>query len=146
MDLKVTTVQIPDLRLAVVRAERDREPEIKAAWQNLESKLSSLKGRKFYGVCCEEKSGAVYYAGLEPIDVKEIESLGLPTLTVKGGKYARAKLSDWHNHTDQIGPILDDLRKTFPTDPTRPVLEHYRSHSELHLLAPLEEGQINGAE
>jgi predicted transcriptional regulator YdeE len=137
MELKATTVQMPDLHLVVVRASHDREPEIKTAWRTLESKLPSLKGRKFYGVCCKEGSGFAYYAGLEPVDTKEIELLGFSTLTVKGGKYARVRLSDWHNHTDQIGPTIDDLHKTFRTDPDRPVIEHYRSHSELHLLAPL---------
>ena len=128
---------MPDLHLAVVRAEHDRDPEIKAAWRTLESKLSSLKGRKFYGVCCNEPSGLVYYAGLEPLDATETARLGLPTLEVKGGKYVRAKLSDWHQHTDQISAIFDDLERTFPTDSSRPALEYYRSHTELYLLAPL---------
>jgi hypothetical protein len=139
MNVKTTTVQMPDLHLVVVRASRDREPEIKAAWQTLESRLSSLKGRKFYGVCCREESEFVYYAGLEPLDTREVELLGLQTLTVKGGKHARVRLSDWHNRTDQIGPIFDHLRETFPTNPSRPNVEHYRSHSDLDLLVPLAE-------
>jgi predicted transcriptional regulator YdeE len=130
---------MPDLHLVVVRAARDQGPDIKAAWQTLEAKLSSLKGRKFYGVCQPEESETVYYAGLEPLDAKEIESLGFSTLTVKGGKYARVKLADWHEHTDQIPGIFDELEKTFATDLHRPVFEYYRSHSELHLLAPLSE-------
>ncbi len=139
MKSRVTIVQLPDLHLVVVRAVQDREPEIKAAWRTLESKLQSLTGRKFYGLCCNEEAGTVYYAGLEPLDAKEIELLGFSTLSVKGGKYARAKLSDWHKHTDEIGAIVDDLQRVFPTDPGRPVVEHYRSHSELYLLAPLAE-------
>jgi hypothetical protein len=137
MKFKATTLQMPDLRLVVVRAERDREPEIKEAWRILESRLSSLRGRKFYGVCCNEESGTAYYAGLQPLDEKEIEALGFATLEVKGGKYARVKILDWHKHTDQIGAIFDDIQKTFPTDPSRPVVEHYVSNSELHLLSPL---------
>jgi hypothetical protein len=140
MKSKATIVQMPDLHLVVVRAEQDREPEIKAAWRALESRLTSLKGRKFYGLCRNEGSGTVYYAGLEPLDAKEIESLGLSTISVKGGKYARAKLVDWHQHTDEIGAIVEDLEKAFLIDPNRPVVEHYRSHSELYLLAPLAEG------
>jgi predicted transcriptional regulator YdeE len=131
---------MPDFSLIVVRAEKDREPEIKAAWRALESKLSSLKGRKFYGVCQRETSGMVYYAGLEPLNTDEVKLLGLPTLSIQGGKYARVKLSDWFKHTDQISPIFDQLEETFRTDPDRPFLEHYRSNSELHLLAPLIEG------
>jgi hypothetical protein len=139
MTSKPTTVQMPDLSLIVVRAENDCEPDIKAAWRALESKLSSLKGRKFYGVCQRETCGMVYYAGLEPLSTDEVNLLGLPTLSIRGGKYARVKLSDWPKHTDQISPIFGQLEKTFRTDLERPVLEHYRSHSEMHLLAPLVE-------
>ena len=53
--------------------------------------------------------------GWSLLDAKEIELLGFSTLSVKGGKYARAKLSDWHKHTDEIGAIVDDLQKAFPT-------------------------------
>jgi hypothetical protein len=146
MGLKATTVEMPDLHLVVVRATRDQEPEIKAAWKTLEARLPSLKGRKFYGVCRREESEWVYYAGLEPLDANEIDSLGFLTLSVKGGTYARAKLADWHNHTDQIPAIFDELEKTFRTDPARPNLEHYRSHSELHLLVPVAEHSIFVAE
>jgi len=139
MPFNATTVQMPDLNLVVVRAKHDKEPDIKAAWQTLESRLSSLKGRKFYGICCKEESEFAYYAGLEPLDQTEIEWLGFQTLTVKGGKYARVRLSDWRNHTDQIGPIFEELHKTFATNPNRPVVEHYRSQSDLDLLAPLAE-------
>jgi len=90
---------MPDLSLVVVRADHDREREIKAAWRSLESRLTSLKGRKFYGVCCKEVSGTVYYAGVEPLNAEEIQMLGLNTLMVKGGKYVRAHL------TGQIKPI-----------------------------------------
>ena len=140
MTSKPTTIQMPDLHLVVVRAEHDREPEIKTAWRTLESRLSSLKGRKFYGVCCNESSRTVYYAGLVPLDETEIEQLGLSTFEVKAARYVRVKLSDWHQHTDQIPAIFDDLERNFPTDSSRPVLEHYRSHTELYLLAPLAEG------
>lgn len=140
MTIKTATVQMPDLQLSVVRAQRDGQPEIAAAWQTLESRLASLKGRKFYGVCTDEQAGMVYYAGLEPLDANEMAALGFPTLFVKGGKYARAKLLDWHNHTDQIGAIVENIESTFSTDRTRPVLEYYRSHSELHILVPLAEG------
>jgi predicted transcriptional regulator YdeE len=139
MNVKATTVQMPDLHLVVVRAMRDQEPEIKAAWQTLESRLSSLKGRKFYGACYKEESEFVYYAGLEPLDTREIELLGFQTLTVKGGKYARVRLADWHNHTDQIGPIFDHLRETLPTNRSGPNIEHYRSQRVLDLLVPLAE-------
>ena len=139
MTHKATIVELPATTLIVYRAEQDREPEIKAAWQTLESKLTSLKGRKFYGLCYADASGTAYYAGVEPRDVEEVITIGLPTMAFTGGKYARVKLLDWPKHTDRISAIVEELERTFRADPARPVVEHYRSHSELHVLVPIAE-------
>jgi len=49
MTCKATIVDLPDSRLIVTHA--DEFPSgIKAAWDRVESRLSSLKGRKFYAV------------------------------------------------------------------------------------------------
>jgi len=138
MPHKATIVELPDLKLMVVRAE-EFPRGLKTAWDGLESKLFSLKGRKFYGASRWEGSERVYFAGVVPIGDEEVAALGLPTMTIKGGKYARAKLLDWAKHTDEIGPIFDELTQEFPMTPDGWVLEYYRSQSELHLLVPLAE-------
>jgi hypothetical protein len=138
MPYKATIVDSPDLRLMVVRAS-EFPGGLKAAWDGLESRFSSLKGRKFYGVVRDEGSQVAYFAGVVPLGDEEITALGLPTMMIKGGKYARAKLLDWPNHTDEIGQIFSDLRRDFPMDPNGWELEYYRSQSELHLLLPLAE-------
>jgi hypothetical protein len=136
MPYKATIVDLPDLRLMVVRA--DEFPSgIKTAWDRLESNLSSLKGRKFYGVSRCEGSQMAYFAGVEPTSNEEVTALGLPTMTIKGGKYARAKLSDWSDHTDKIGQIFSELMRDFPMAPDGWALEYYRSQSEVRLLVPL---------
>lgn len=136
MAYKATIVDLPDLRLMVVRA--DEFPSgIKTAWDTLESRLSSLKGRKFYGVSRCESSQMAYFAGVVPASNEEVQALGLSTMMVKGGKYARAKLSDWSHHTAKIGQIFSELMRDFPMDPNGWTLEYYRSQSELHLLIPL---------
>jgi len=138
MPYKATLVDLPDFRLVVSRA--DEFPSgIKACWDKLESKLSSLKGRKFYGVALREGSELIYYAGLEPVSDAEVASLGFPTMMIKGGKYARAKLFDYSNHTDRIGEIFGELIRDLGMDPHKPMIEYYRSQSELHLLVPLAE-------
>ncbi len=86
-----------------------------------------------------EDGQLVYYAGLEHLDDGEISALGFPTMTLKGGKYARVKLMDWNNHTDQIGEIIDELMENYKKDPNGPSVEFYRSQSELHLMIPLSE-------
>lgn len=129
-------MDLPDLRLIVVRA--DEFPSgVKTAWDRLESRLSSLKGRKFYGVSRHEGSQMAYFAGVVPASDEETTALGLPTMMIQGGKYARAKQLDWPNHTDKIGQIFSELMLDFPMDPNGWAFEYYRSPSELHLLIPL---------
>jgi predicted transcriptional regulator YdeE len=138
MPYKTTIVDLPEIRLMVSRA--DQFPSgIKAAWDRLESRLSSLKGRKFYGVSRYEGSQLTYFAGVVPTSDEEVTALGFPTMTIKGGKYARAKLLDWSNHTEKIGQIFSELARDFPMDMNGWALEYYRSQSEVHLLMPLAE-------
>jgi hypothetical protein len=120
----------------VVRA--DEFPSgIKTAWDRLESRLSSLKGRRFYGLSRCEGSQVAYFAGVVPVSDQEVQAIGLSTMVIKSGKYARAKLLDWSNHTEKIGQIFSELMREFAMDPDGWALEYYRSQSELHLLIPL---------
>lgn len=136
MTQKATIVDLPDLRLMVVRAD-EFPGGIKTAWDRLESRLSSLKGRRFYGVSRDEGSQVAYFAGVVPTSDEEVTQLGFPTMMIKGGKYARAKLLDWSSQTEKIGQIFSELIRNFPMDPNGWALEYYRSQSELHLLIPL---------
>lgn len=139
MKYKTTVVTLPELQLVACRATEFPEG-IKAAWQKLEAPLSTKRGRKFYGLTYAEESGLVYYAALEPQDEAEIARLGFPTLSVPGGDYARAKLINWPDHTDEIGPIFDELMSHYEMKPG-PTIEFYRSQLELHLLIPVVPGQ-----
>jgi len=136
MSYKATIVDLPDVNLVVSRAD-EFPAGIKAAWDRLESKLPSLKGRRFYGLAVCEGSQVAYFAGVQPVSDEEVASLGLPTMMTKGGKYARVKLFDWQNHTDKIDEIIDQLMQDFQMDPNGAGVEYYRSQSELHLLMPL---------
>ena len=138
MKHNVTIVDQPDIELVVCRAI-GFPVGIRDAWTKLESKLASLKGRKFYGLTFMENSHLVYYAGLKPLNKGEAAALGFPILTLKGGKYARVKLMDWNNHADQIGEIFNQLMETYKKDPDGPTVEFYRSQSELQLMIPLDE-------
>jgi len=136
MPYKATIVELPDVNLAVSRA--DKFPEgIMAAWETLESKLSSLKGRRFYGLTVCEASELAYFAGVETVDDEEIARLGLPAMVIKGGKYARVRLHDWRDNTDEIAEIFGQLMQDHEMDPNGVSVEFYRSESELDLLIPL---------
>lgn len=136
MGHQTSIVNQPDIELIVCRAD-EFPAGIKDSWERLESKLASLKGRKFYGLTYFEEGQLVYYAGLQPVDDVEIKALGFPTMMLKGGKYARVKLMDWNNHADKIGPIFDELMEAYKKDPSGPTVEFYRSHTELHLMIPI---------
>ena len=136
MKHNVTIVNQLDVQLVVCRAE-EFPAGIKESWERLESKLATLKGRKFYGLTFFEEGHLVYYAGLQPLDDTETHALGFPTMTLKGGKYARIKLMDWNNHTDEIGGIFDELMEDYKKDPNGPTVEFYRSQTELHLMIPI---------
>ncbi len=80
MKNKPTFINQPDIQLVVCRAN-EFPAGIKDAWRRLEGKLSSRRGRKFYGLTYFENGQLIYYAGLEPRDKVEIAALGFPTLT-----------------------------------------------------------------
>lgn len=136
MSYKATVVERPPVRLSVCRAETF-PGGIPAAWQRLEERVGSLRGRKFYGLTLPEEGQLVYYAGVESRDAEEVRALGFPTLTIEGGRFARVKLDDWPEHTAEIGPIFDYLMQTYLMQPDAPTIEFYRSQTELHLLIPL---------
>lgn len=138
MGHQATIVDQSDIELIVCRAS-EFPAGIKDSWERLEFKLASLKGRKFYGLTFFEEGQLVYYAGLQPVDEAEIKTLGFPTMTLKGGKYARVRLMDWNNHVDEIGPIFDELMEEYKKDPSGPTVEFYRSQTELHLMIPIVE-------
>jgi predicted transcriptional regulator YdeE len=137
-DFSATVIEIPELHLVVSKA-KEFPDDIKGSWQRLESKLPSLKGRKFYGLTFFKDGELIYYAALETEDAKEITSLGFPVMTVDPGKYAKVKLQDWEKHGDQIGEIFEDLRSRYVKDSSRPDIEFYRSQTELHLMMPITE-------
>ena len=136
MERRATIVEQSDIELVVCRAD-EFPTGIKDSWERIESKLASLKGRKFYGLTFWQDDHLVYYAGLQPLDEVEIRDLGFPTMTLKGGKYARVKLMDWGNHVNEIGGIFDELMEEYQKDPGGPTVEFYRSQTELHLMIPL---------
>lgn len=135
---KITLIDQPEIQLMVCRAT-EFPAGIPDAWQRLESRLHSLKGRKFFGLTFFEEGQLVYYAGVVPLNEAEVTALAFPTMTLKGGKYARVKLLDWNKHKDEIGGIFDELMKEYKKDPAGPTVEFYRSQSELHLMIRLAE-------
>src|SRR3989338_7401185 len=98
-------VMLKEIKTMCVRAEGGPETP-KAAFDKLESKLESLRGRKFYGAM----HNGIYRACVELIKDDEPEKLGFETYTIPEGKYAQEKIHDWVHHLGEIGPTFDRMR------------------------------------
>jgi len=106
------------------------------AFDRLEARLPSLKGRKFYGTMLNGEYRAC--VALETQDSPA--AMGLETWTIPGGAYARRKLERWPERLPEIRQIFGALAAEYPQDPARPNLEFYRSQKELLLFMAVTSG------
>jgi putative intracellular protease/amidase len=100
------------------------------AFDRLEARLPSLKGRKFYGTLLDGEYRAC--VALEAQDAPS--AMGLDTWIIPGGAYARRKLTGWSERLPEIGEIFRALAAEFARDSTRPNIEFYRSQKALLLF------------
>ena len=138
MDTVLERAQIDVLR---VRADMKGDGP-KAAFAFLESKLPTLKGRRFFGVFRIGEGGEEYYACVEKLPSEDPAALGLESGTIPGGKYVRRRIRDWESviAAGKIQQVYDEFAHGYALDPDRPSIEFYRSATELHLLLPLAAG------
>ena len=108
-----------------------------AAFEYVESKLPTIKGRRFYGTFQDTSQGEEYYACVARIDADDPRRMGLDTGAIPGGWYARRKLMDWESNLQQLPKIFAEMARAVEVDPNRPSVEFYRSHIELHVLVPV---------
>ena len=100
------------------------------AFDSLEARLPSLKGRKFYGTLLHGE-----YRACVAIEAQDAPAaMGLETWVIPGGAYARRKLEGWSERLPEIGETFKAMAAEFPADPTRPNVEFYRSQKELLLF------------
>ncbi len=130
-----TIVEMRDIAVMYVVGETGRPVAEQApkAFKELEEKLPSLKGRKFYGIVLGDKYRAC--VAIDPND--DPLSLPHPTWTLPGGKYVRRRIPNWDQHLDLIGPTCQTLRRRSDFDPSRPIIEYYRSQKELLVMVPV---------
>ena len=105
------------------------------AFNDLESRLATLKGRKFYGTF--HYPHGPYRACVALQEDDDAGSLGLATWVIPGGKCARKKLNNWSERPQRIGEDFAILAEQNDVDPRRPSIEFYRSHREVILLLPI---------
>jgi hypothetical protein len=131
-------VERSDVRVLRVRADMKASGPA-GAMRMLESKLPSLKGRKFYGAFRLLDDGEEYFACVERLPTDDPHGMGLDVGVIPGGLYVRRKLSDWEKiiAAGKLGEHFHELIVTHQFDRSRPEVEYYRSMSELHLLLPV---------
>ena len=131
-----TLVEFPAIPVLCVKADMTGKGP-SAAFDLLESKLQTLKGRKFYGTFRLTPNGEEYFACVARVDADEPQKMGLAEGTIAGGWYARRKLADWEQNLSRLPAIFAEMARSEDVDPDRPSVEFYRSHTELHLLLPV---------
>jgi len=109
------------------------------AMRLLESKLPSLRGRKFYGAFRLLEDGEEYFACVERIVGDDPSRMSLDVGVLPGGLYVRRKLNDWEKviASGKLGEHFEEMIRAHTFDSSRPEIEYYRSMSELHLLLPV---------
>lgn len=107
------------------------------AFNKLESRLASLKGRKFYATF--QYSTGQYRACVATEVPNEPEQLGLEKWCIPGGLYAQEKLENWTEHAEEIPNVFEKMSQTYSghIDSSRPSIEFYKSQKELLLLLPI---------
>jgi hypothetical protein len=105
------------------------------AFNRLEARFASLKGRKFYGTFLPPDGPYRACVAIQQGD--DPAALGLPAWTIPGGKYRRGKLLNWQERMPEIGKTFARLAGDGARDPSRPGIEFYRSAKELVLFLPV---------
>ena len=110
-----------------------------AAMAIVESKLPTLKGRKFYGTFRPMPEGEEYFACVARMGSDDPAQLGLETGEIPGGWYARRKIRDWERDITQLAVQFKDMVRVLGenVDPSRPDIEFYRSQAEMLVFVPV---------
>jgi hypothetical protein len=106
------------------------------AFADLESRLGSLRGRRFFGVF--DPITREYLACVQRTDGDDPAALGLRETVLPGGTYLRARLTGEPPAVyDRIAPTFDALEAEAEPDPGRPLIEFYRRYDQIEVLLPV---------
>lgn len=137
---KINISSIEDIKVAKVKSDSGSAGAEKA-FDRLESRMPSLKGRKMYGVIYPKTDE--YFACVK-LDADHPDDMGFERDTIPGGKYAKKKIKDWASKIQKIGSEFQALERAciengYKIDQVRPSIEFYRSFTELIIMIPVEE-------
>ncbi len=133
-------VELEDIPVMRVRAEMKGEGPA-AAMSLLESKLPTLKGRKFYGIFRTRPEGEEYYACVARVEADDPMMMRLEAGVIPGGRFARRKISNWEAiiRDGELPRLSQEFASAHAreADPNRFTVEFYRSQAELLLFLPV---------
>ncbi len=130
----VKTPAIVVMGCAVVGAKNSE-----AAFQAVEKKLGTMKGRKFYGLLYGKPDDGEYFACVEKLRDDDPKTLGLEVREIPAGMYARRKIRYWYEDIASIGSGFGILFDRYPHDTSRPTVEYYRSERDVYIFFPIKE-------
>jgi hypothetical protein len=114
----------------------DEQQAITRAWSELEDRVGSLRGRKFYGVF--DAKNDEYRACVQLREDDDPDALGLETGTIPRGRYARVRLEGEPPAVyGLIAPTFEKLSQRSDHDSARPGIEFYRRRDVVDLLLPV---------
>lgn len=124
--------------IQVMFVESPNGPEgSREAFKKLESRLASLKGRKFYATFQYPNGPYRACVAIEKDD--NPVALGFDTWTIPGGTYARGRLENWTERLGDIPNAFTRLSEEYRgrIDRSRPSIEFYKSQTELIVFLPI---------
>jgi hypothetical protein len=137
--MRYVRVERDDTAVMFVAAEGDPRMVSGAeqrAFSELESRLDTLRGRRFFGTF--NPTSSEYLACVQTTDADDARALGLGETTLPGGAYLRTTITGKPPSLyEQIGPAFEELEKHERPDANRPLIEYYRRHDEIDLLVPV---------
>jgi hypothetical protein len=131
-----TIVDLEDVSVLRIQADMQGKSPA-AAFKELEARLPTLKGRRFYGTFELKTNGPEYFACVARLETDDPAQMRLEPGLIRGGRFARRKLMDWQTHIPDIPRLFQEMAAAVPADRSRPSVEYYRSSSEVHLLLPV---------
>lgn len=126
----------PEIRVMYVKSERGVVGS-KQAFDKLESKLQTLKGRRFYGLVFDTPPNDEYWACVELMAEDKPEEWGFLRGVVPAGKYLQERVDDWNEDVSRVGKTFQKLASENETDKSRPCVEYYRSMKEMLVRLPV---------
>jgi hypothetical protein len=116
---------------------------IQAAFDELESKVSTLEGRTRYGISRPENGGAIVYkAGVAAKVPGEGKKYGCATMIIPKGQYLSIGISDFQNHLEDIGCAFKDILAEPQIDPNGYCVEEYYSDNDMRCMVRIDPAKL----